>query len=102
VREKGVFLPKGAGAATGRKWRDMTPEERRAAPGDWEAQIGQGTIAFHSDEHLATSDQGVVMLRRLLHRQVGVVERGEDPMGVSFDAAATPVVFEAGNFVVDA
>jgi hypothetical protein len=33
---------------------------------------------------------------------VGVVERGEDPMGVSFDAAATPVVFEAGNFVVDA
>src|SRR4029077_11731990 len=102
VREKGVFLPKGAGAATGRKWRDMTPEERRDAPGDWEAQIGQGTIAFHSDEHLATSDQGVVMLRRLLHRQVGVVERGEDPMGVSFDAAAPPVVFEAGNFVVDA
>jgi hypothetical protein len=42
------------------------------------------------------------MLRRLLHRQVDVAARGKDPMGVSFDAAAPPVVFEAGNFVVDA
>jgi len=102
VREKGVFLPRGAGAATNRKrWKDMTPEERREAPGDWEAQIGQGAIAFHSDEHLATSDEGVVMLRRLLHREVNAVARGEDPPGVSFDAAAKPVVFEAGNLVVD-
>jgi hypothetical protein len=103
VREKGVFLPRGAGAATNRKrWKDMTQEERREAPGDWEAQIGQGAITFHSDEHLATSDEGVVMLRRLLHRQVNAVARGEDPPGVNFDAGAPPVVFEAGNFVVDA
>jgi hypothetical protein len=103
VREKGLFLPKGAGAATNRKrWKDMTPEERREFPGDWEAQIGQGAITFHSDEHLATSDQGVLLLRRLLHRQVNTVARGEDPIGVSFDPAAPPVVFEAGNLVVDA
>ena len=31
VKEKGVFLPKGFGAATGRRWKDMTPDERRAA-----------------------------------------------------------------------
>jgi phenylpropionate dioxygenase-like ring-hydroxylating dioxygenase large terminal subunit len=103
VREKGVFLPRGAGAATNRKpWRDMTPEERRDFPGDWEAQVGQGAITFHSDEHLASSDQGIVLLRRLLHRWVNAVARGEDPPGTSFDPAAPPIVFEAGNFVVDA
>jgi hypothetical protein len=102
VREKGLFLPRGAGAPTNRKrWKDMTPAERRDAPGDWEAQVGQGPIAFHSDEHLASSDEGVVMLRRLLHREVNAVARGEDPPGVGFDPAAPPVVFEAGNFVVD-
>ncbi len=45
--------------------------ERRAAaaplfpqkfPGDWEAQGSQGPITLHSEEHLATSDRGVVML----------------------------------------
>jgi hypothetical protein len=79
----------------------MTPEERREFPGDWEAQVGQGAITFHSDEHLATSDQGVLLLRRMLNSQVNAVSRGEDPVGVSFDPAAPPVVFEAGNFVVD-
>jgi phenylpropionate dioxygenase-like ring-hydroxylating dioxygenase large terminal subunit len=103
TRQKGVMLPRGAGAATNRKrWIDMTPEERREFPGDWEAQTGQGPIAFHSDEHLASSDEGVLMLRRLLHRVVGEVARGEDPPGICFDPAAPPVVFEAGNFVVNA
>jgi hypothetical protein len=103
VRERGVFLPRGAGAATNRKrWADMTPDERRESPGDWEAQVGQGAITFHSDEHLATSDQGILMLRRLLNSQVNAVARGEDPVGVAFDPKTPPVVFEAGNFVVDA
>src|SRR5690349_24382586 len=62
VREKGVILPRGAGPSPGRKrWKDMTEEERRAAPGDWEAQIGQGAITSHSDEHLVSSDRGVSM-----------------------------------------
>lgn len=103
VREKGVFLPKGIGAATNRKrWADMTPEERREFPGDWEAQVGQGAITFHSDEHLATSDQGILLLRRMLSSQVNAVARGEDPIGVSFDPSAPPIILEAGNFVVDA
>ena len=89
VREKGVFLPKGVGAATNRKrWIDMTPEERREVPGDWEAQVGQGAITFHSDEHLATSDQGMVMLRRVLHRQVNAVaERAR----IRWASASTPL-----------
>jgi hypothetical protein len=56
---------------------------------------------LHSDEHLATSDQGVVMLRRLLQRQLDAVASGADPAGVSFDPAAAPVVFEAGNYILD-
>ena len=102
VREKGVFLPRGAGAATHRKrWAEMTGDERRNAPGDWEAQVGQGPITSHSEEHLETSDKGVVMVRRLLQRQLETIAAGGDPINVSRDASAPPVVFEAGNFLRD-
>ena len=91
VAEKGVFLPKGAGAPTNRKrWQDMSPEERREFPGDWEAQIGQGPITLHSEERLASSDKGIVLLRRLLRKQVDELAAGRDPIGVSFDPAAPP------------
>ena len=63
----------------GKLWADLTPEEHQQFPGDWEAQVGQGPITLHSDEHLATSDQGVVMLRRLLQRQLDAVAAGRDP-----------------------
>ena len=100
TREKGAILARGA--ATGRKrWRDMTPAERRDFPGDWEAQTGQGAITVHSEEHLATSDKGIAMLRRALKRQVDAVAEGKDPMGVGFDPAAPLVAFDAGNWVVE-
>ena len=72
-----------------------------AIPGDCEAQVGQGPITLHSDEHLATSDTGVAMLRRMLRRQLDAVAEGGDPVGVSFDPNAPPVVFEAGNFIME-
>jgi hypothetical protein len=84
----------------GKLWADLTPQEHQQFPGDWEAQVGQGPIASHSDEHLATSDQGVVMLRRLLQRQLDAVAAGNDPAGVSFDPATPPVKFEAGNYIM--
>jgi hypothetical protein len=77
----------------------MTEVERRDFPGDWEAQVGQGAITFHSEEHLATSDKGIAMLRRLLKRQVDAVAQGKDPIGVKLDPAAPMVRFEAGNWV---
>jgi hypothetical protein len=64
--------------------------------------IGQGPITLHSEEHLATSDQGVVMVRRLMQRQLDAIAAGKDPAGVSFDPNAGPVVFSAGNYIVDA
>ena len=100
VRTKGELGAKRS-RMNGKLWADLTPEEHQQFPGDWEAQVGQGPITLHSDEHLATSDQGVVMLRRLLQRQLDTVAAGGDPVGVSFDPAAPPVAFEAGNYILD-
>ncbi len=67
-------------------------------PGDWEAQGSQGPISLHSEEHLASSDRGVVMLRRLYREQLQRLERGQDPIGVAFAPAQETVVLEAGQF----
>jgi hypothetical protein len=85
----------------GRLWEELSEAEHRDFPGDYEAQVSQGRVASHADEHLASSDRGIVMLRRLLQRQVERVRAGDDPLGVAFDPAAEPVRFEAGNYIVD-
>ena len=72
------MLPRAADAPTVRRWADLTPEERRARPNDYEAQVGQGPITLHSEEHLAASDRGISMLRRLLKRQLQELGAGRD------------------------
>jgi phenylpropionate dioxygenase-like ring-hydroxylating dioxygenase large terminal subunit len=101
VTEKGVILPRGKDAATLVPWQDLTPEERRARPNDYEAQVGQGPITLHSEEHLVSSDLGIAMLRRLLERELRALAEGRDPVGVSFDPEAAAIVFEAGQHIVD-
>ena len=86
----------------GKFWWELSEAEHRAMPGDYEAQVGQGAITLHSEEHLASSDRGIAMLRRLLRRQVRAVAEGKDPAGVSFDPDAPPVVFDAGNYIREA
>jgi nitrite reductase/ring-hydroxylating ferredoxin subunit len=103
VTQKGVLLPRAEGAAPERKpWQEMTEAERRDAPNDWEAQTGQGPITLHSEEHLAASDKGIALLRRMLRRQLDKIAKGGDPMNVSFDRDAPPVRVEAGQHLVDA
>ena len=85
----------------GKLWEELTEEEHQQFPGDYEAQVSQGAIAAHSDEHLASSDRGIVMLRRLLQKQLDALQQGTDPAGVSFDPNVPPVQFSAGNFLVD-
>jgi nitrite reductase/ring-hydroxylating ferredoxin subunit len=85
----------------GKLWEEMSEEEHRLYPNDVEAMVGQGVIAKHSEEHLVTSDKGIVMLRRLLQAQLQAVAEGRDPAGVSFDPEAPPVVFTAGNWLVE-
>jgi nitrite reductase/ring-hydroxylating ferredoxin subunit len=78
-------------------WAAMTEKERRDLPSDWEGQVGQGPITLHSEEHLASSDRGVVMLRRLIRQQIQAVREGRDPVGVCYDPNHVNKV-GAGNF----
>ena len=79
-------------------WIEMTVAERQAWPSDWEAQESQGPISLHSEEHLASSDRGIVMLRRLLRQQIRLVQEGSDPIGVTFDASKAHFKTGGGNF----
>jgi nitrite reductase/ring-hydroxylating ferredoxin subunit len=100
VREAGE-LSRMRTRMNGKLWEEMSEEEHRLYPNDVEAMVGQGVIPRHSEEHLVTSDRGIVMLRRLLQEQLHAVAEGRDPAGVGFDPAAAPVVFSAGNWLVD-
>ena len=79
-------------------WAEMSEEEHQSFPMDYEAQAGQGPITLSSEEHLATSDKGIVMLRRRLREQIELVHNGGDPIGVSFDPARAVFKVEAVNF----
>ncbi len=83
----------------GRPWSELTEAEHREMPGDYEAQAGQGPITFHSEEHLASTDRGITMLRRLLARQVEAVARGEDPVGTARGRGEHMVATTAGNYL---
>ena len=85
----------------GKLWEELSEEEHQRMPGDYEAMVSQGAIARHSEEHLATSDRGIVMLRRFLKEQLERLQAGEDPAGVGFDPDAPPVEFDAGNYLED-
>ena len=86
-----------------KKWSELTEEEHWITPGDWEIQAGLGEngITLHSGERLATSDKGVVMLRRLLKKQIEIVKEGGDPIALSFDGDAPPFDIGSGNFYRD-
>ena len=99
VREKGE-LNSYRSKLGGKSWPELTTEEHRQFPGDHEAQHSQGPITLHSEEHLAASDQGISMLRRLLTKQVELVAQGGDPVGVNFDPANDLVHFEHGTFLL--
>ena len=48
----------------------------------WETQ---GPIADRTTEHLAHSDRGVVLLRKVVRENIERVQQGLDPMGVIRD-----------------
>ena len=83
----------------GKLWEEMSEAEHQQYPNDVEAMVSQGVVAKHSEEHLVTSDRGLIMLRKLLRQQLKALAEGRDPAGVSFDPEAPPVQFTAGNFL---
>jgi nitrite reductase/ring-hydroxylating ferredoxin subunit len=98
VREGGE-LSRMRSRLNGKLWEELTEEEHRRFPGDYEAMVGQGPITLHDEEHLATTDTGIVMLRRFFQRQLDAVAAGSDPVGVVFDESQALVDFEAGNYL---
>lgn len=98
VREAGELV-RMRSRLNGKLWEELTEDEHRRFPGDYEAQVSQGAIARHSEEHLMTTDRGVAMLRRLLQKQLDAIASGSDPAGISFDPGQAPVYFSAGNFL---
>jgi phenylpropionate dioxygenase-like ring-hydroxylating dioxygenase large terminal subunit len=81
----------------GKLWSELTQEEHQRFPGDYEAQVGQGEVTFHSEEHLVSTDRGVAQLRTLLGRQVEAVARGEDPGGLRFPGSTDLIEIAAGT-----
>jgi nitrite reductase/ring-hydroxylating ferredoxin subunit len=57
--------------------RDYAARQRE--PGDYDAQVSQRPIAVHAMEHLTECDRGVIMLRRLLRREIRQIAAGEAP-----------------------
>jgi 5,5'-dehydrodivanillate O-demethylase len=60
-------------------WNLYTHEQDRVA------QENQGLIADRTKEHLASSDQGIIMLRKMIRESIDAVLAGKDPFGVIRD-----------------
>jgi phenylpropionate dioxygenase-like ring-hydroxylating dioxygenase large terminal subunit len=82
----------------GKRWGEMTEREHQRTPGDFEAQAGQGAISLHSEEHLVTSDRGIILQRKMLQQQCELVLNGGDPAGVAFEEDKGLVRVPSGNF----
>jgi len=55
----------------------------------WETQ---GAIYDRTQEHLGASDEGVIMLRKLLDEQIAIVEAGGEPMAVLRDPEKNKII----------
>jgi hypothetical protein len=98
VREAGA-LGRMRSMYNGKTWFELTEAEHQRYPGDYEAQVSQGPITLHSQEHLVSSDRGVSMLRRMLEKQAARVAAGEDPIGRHEASDGDLVALEAGNYL---
>jgi phenylpropionate dioxygenase-like ring-hydroxylating dioxygenase large terminal subunit len=63
-------------------------EQRQRVPSDHDSQVSQRPIAVHALEHLAETDRGVIMLRRMVLQGIRAAGRGEDPLGVTREEGA--------------
>jgi nitrite reductase/ring-hydroxylating ferredoxin subunit len=100
VREQGA-LAKVRSRFNGKAWADLSEQEHQDLPGDWEAQVGQGPITFHSEEHLGASDRGVIMLRKLLRTEIRRVAEGGNPAGTAISPGEEWIASGAGNWFSD-
>jgi 5,5'-dehydrodivanillate O-demethylase oxygenase subunit len=55
----------------------------------WETQ---GPLVDRTQEHLGASDEGIIMLRKLLDEQIAIVEAGGEPMALLRDPAKNQII----------
>ncbi len=72
---------------------DRPYDERQRFPADFDAQSSQRTIAVHALENLASTDRGVIMLRRIVRDGIRAVARGRDPFGTRWPEGKTIPTF---------
>ena len=79
----------------GKIWPELTEDEHQRFPGDYEAQVGQGAVTAHNEEHLAGSDRGVTMFRHAFRQQLKALADGDSPV------ATDRYAVRAGNYIGD-
>lgn len=67
---------------------------------DYEAIVSQGRIFDRSTERLATSDEGVILLRKMVMNGIHAVSAGRDPVGVRRGRGSDDII-DLEQFVVD-
>ncbi|HEY7062344.1 MAG TPA: Rieske 2Fe-2S domain-containing protein [Chloroflexota bacterium] len=67
-------------------WRVDTDDQDRVALEQ------QGMVADRSEEHLASSDRGLILFRAILNESLQAVAEGRDPFGVIRDPAANRLI----------
>ncbi|MGH7035404.1 MAG: Rieske 2Fe-2S domain-containing protein [Stellaceae bacterium] len=58
---------------------DRPYEERQREPGDYDAVVAQGVVANRANEHLGSTDRGIVLLRRMLRKAIAAAQEGTVP-----------------------
>ncbi len=76
-------------------------EEGQKMPGDYEAQVSQGSITVHADEHLGHTDYGVARYRAMLKKAIRKVESGGGVAAPSLNDDGT-IPTMAGDVIVEA
>ena len=80
-------------------WSEMSTEEHQRDPHDNAAQAGQGKITLHSEEHLVSSDKGVSMYRRMLHKAIKDVAEGRSPFNANLESSGPEMKLRGGNYI---
>jgi nitrite reductase/ring-hydroxylating ferredoxin subunit len=63
----------------GKTYAQLDEEGHQRFPGDYEAQVGQGAISYHSEERLAPTDRGIIMFRQIYRTAIKAVQAGNNP-----------------------
>ena len=66
---------------------------------DFQAIVSQGALFDRTTERLATSDEGVILFRKMVMEGIRAVDRGEDPIGVRRDGDPEAIIDLKGDVI---